>query len=253
MTRDPYASLKQGLVGCWIPSISGSGLLLPDLSGRGNHGALTNMGPEDWVSGQYGRALDFDGVNDYVSCGPIPTSAGNITASAWVWRNANDGFFRFVCGNSDVTGALIDFHLEATGGDFRPLWGSNPYYRPTTSLSLSAQQWYHIAMVRRGTAGNWTAEMYVNGAIKFTGTTGVNPPDGSSYNFSIGRSGDLNSANTYFAGYIADVRAYNRALTEPEIRLLASEPGIGLQPSPTRLIAREKKTGLRRRILTGQT
>ena len=63
---DRYASLKQGLVGCWIPSISGSGLLLPDLSGRGNNGALTNMDASDWVSSQYGRALDFDGVNDEV-------------------------------------------------------------------------------------------------------------------------------------------------------------------------------------------
>ena len=63
---DRYASLKQGLVGAWIPSISGSGLLLPDLSGRGNNGVLTNMGPEDWVASEGGRALDFDGSDDRV-------------------------------------------------------------------------------------------------------------------------------------------------------------------------------------------
>ena len=64
---------------------------------------------------------------------------------------------------------------------------------------------------------------------------------------------DFRDPNARGAMQIDDARIYNRALTEPEIRLLASRRGIGLQPSPTRLIAREKKTGLRRKILTGQT
>ena len=45
--------------------------MLPDLSGRANHGTLTNMDAgTDWpavaIRGSHGRVLDFDGSNDYV-------------------------------------------------------------------------------------------------------------------------------------------------------------------------------------------
>jgi hypothetical protein len=51
---------------------------LLDRSGYGNHGTLTNMDAgTDWVGSQYGWALDFDGVDDYVSI-----ATGNAITSA---------------------------------------------------------------------------------------------------------------------------------------------------------------------------
>ena len=63
-----HPGLWRGLVGAWVPAMGSSGATLYDVSGYGNHGALTNMDPAtDWVAGGKGTALDFDGSNDYVA------------------------------------------------------------------------------------------------------------------------------------------------------------------------------------------
>jgi hypothetical protein len=63
----------------------GSGALVNDASGNGNHGTLTNMDPAtDWVGTPYGVALDFDGSDDYVRAPRDPriTSTSHFTFSA---------------------------------------------------------------------------------------------------------------------------------------------------------------------------
>ena len=248
---DRYASLKQGLVGCWIPSVSGSGLLLPDLSGRGNNGSLVNMDASDWVSGQYGRALDFDGVDDYVETNLIqPASVFTVTGFAsidsfanspliytWIGQNGDYGFLE-----TNSTGSQLYFGVRST---LINQLSSRTY---TLSQSLTAGSFFHFATVK--TPGVDTGELYVNGVrqTSFTGQLYATPGTGNL------RLAAYQTVNALFMdGRLDDIRVYNRVLTEPEIRLLASRPGIGLQPSPTRFIAREKKTGLRRKILTGQT
>lgn len=240
---DRYASLKQGLVGAWIPSISGSGLLLPDLSGRGNNGALTNMDASDWVSSQYGRALDFDGSNDYIeSRSPFGTAAQpEVTASAFI--RINSGYGLVMISNS-TTGFFWYAGLSGAAVAGQRLYIGNTPFPGLNSVTAIPSGWNHIAFTYNRTA----VVFYLNGVNVGT-ATGVNDPAFNNQVFQIGGYGSAETLN----GQLDDIRIYNRALTESEIKLLASRPGIGLQPSPTRLIAREKKTGLRRKILTGQT
>ncbi len=58
------------LVGYWAFDEE-KGDAAKDYSGNGNDGVL--KGGPGWVSGQFGTALDFDGVDDYVE---VPTMAG---------------------------------------------------------------------------------------------------------------------------------------------------------------------------------
>lgn len=44
-----------------------------------NNGTLTNMASNDWVAGVHGRALDFDGSNDYIAI--ASDTANDITGS----------------------------------------------------------------------------------------------------------------------------------------------------------------------------
>lgn len=91
MRRQLYQSLRDGLVGAWSPAAQGrtigaTGTLLPDLSGRGKHGTLTNMDPAtDWVTTGGYPALDFDGSNDYVNLGNPPALqiTGDLSISVW--------------------------------------------------------------------------------------------------------------------------------------------------------------------------
>lgn len=243
-----YASLREGLVGAWCPSLpnGGSGNTLPDQSGRGNHGTLTNMGPEDWVSGQYGRALDFDGVNDCIPVGlPFgPTSSGVKTISLWCYFRSSADSYLVTNYDASSNGFSVLLNSDRTIGIART--GATNNIRTTASVALS--NWTHIFVQIDATGVIW-----INGIESARGSmlselTSTN---------NVRTSGRWVTANSGSAALlnaqIDDIRFFNRALTESEIRLLASRRGIGLQPSPTRFIAREKKTGLRRKILTGQT
>jgi hypothetical protein len=85
---DKRKGTAQGLVGLWGPGPTGGGTLF-DMSGRGNHGTLTNIDPAtDWVfDAERGWVLDFDGVNDFVA---VPALDGwvsgrtNFSLATWI-------------------------------------------------------------------------------------------------------------------------------------------------------------------------
>ena len=240
---DRYASLKQGLVGAWIPSISGSGLLLPDLSGRGNHGTLTNMDASDWVSSEYGRALDFDGSNDYVS---IPDSnqldvTGPVSLAIWVRGTSTANKVLTEKGNNKT---LV---LQPNGAnDFYYLDGfAGPAIVPGLNTLIFNGSWHNITATFNGA----TRSLYVDGALRHT--SAMSTPSANADEFVIGaRSG----SSVAWQGQVDDVRVYNRALSESEIRLLASKRGIGLEPRKSKLLFHQFPSGAKRRLLlTGQT
>ena len=242
-----FANLRQGLVGAWCPSLpnGGSGILLPDVSGRGNHGTLTNMAADDWVSSQYGRALDFDGVNDYVSI----TTQGQSQVCVSLWFRIR----AFKAGSTDGVILSIDdgannnlyIAQRASGsntltcngfdGTVRGIYGTGP--------ALSLNVWTHAVC----TAANGLYQIYLNG-IKTTEAAGT----------IIASNANSITIGNYIDGLrpgdqlIDDVRLYSRALTEPEIRLLASKRGIGLRQESHRNTFYQFPSGnRRRRILTG--
>ena len=82
------------------------------------------MGPEDWVSASYGRALDFDGVNDYVNL--ADTNAMRITSGSitgW-FRSATLGagvykciFASYAQSATVVSGISLGINISATNID----------------------------------------------------------------------------------------------------------------------------------------
>lgn len=228
-----YDSLRYGLQLALCPSINGGGGIVPDLSGRNNHGVLTNMDATGYKTYTRGVGLNFGGVDDFVSCGQITSTPGNSTVACWIYMpSLATAGIQFICGNSNSAGAVIETHLETFNNSFGPLWGSGPYYRPGPNLGISANTLYHVALLRYGTTGAWTAEIYLNGVSSWSGSTSINP--GAADVWSIGRTGAYaGPSSTYYAGQLDDQRLYSRVLTPHEIQLLASEPGIGLRPERT--------------------
>lgn len=238
---DRYASLKQGLVGCWIPSVSGSGLLLPDLSGRGNNGALTGMDASDWVSSQYGRALDFDGSNDWVlmqgTRSVYDVGTGDFSLFSWFRSTAAGTQSIFLLDNNSTGNGLILF----SQGNILRTWVAGLRTDSTTVINDGA--WKHVGMVRR----SGLVTQFINGIAGNTFTS-----TGSALTGQTPRIGSYDGANFMLTGQIDDVRIYSRALTESEIKLLASRRGIGLRQESHRQTFYQFPSGARRkRILTG--
>ncbi len=61
----------------------GSGTVAKDESGHGNDGTVYGA---TWVEGKYGKALSFDGMNDYVDVGN-PSFLSNTAGSISFWVN----------------------------------------------------------------------------------------------------------------------------------------------------------------------
>jgi len=194
-----------GLVVHWAFD-EGSGSTAFDSVGT-NDGTLQNMDPAtDWVTGQFGGALDFDGVNDgvRVSADPVLDITGNeITISLWLNGHA-----------ANPEGVVIEkgaWHLRvqdsSTSARFF-LDTSSGATQHNVSFNWAPNTWYHFVGVYDGAQ----MRVYINNSeigapLAKTGTI-----DSSSTDLLIGNRG-LN----YFNGIIDDVRVYERALSVSEI------------------------------------
>ena len=93
MRRIKASNLNRGLVGAWCPSVAGNGLLLPDLSGYGNHGTLKGMTALDWITTNGQRGILFNGNNnttDYAIRLPKNSFDTSIPFSVNTWFVPNN-------------------------------------------------------------------------------------------------------------------------------------------------------------------
>ena len=219
-----YASLRDGLVLAICPSINGGGGIVPDLSGRGNHGTLTNMTAQSLVSRSFGTVLDFDGVDDYLAIGK-PMPVGNRTISAWFFRPTTTGR-RGIFGNRPAGGAA-GYFLSTSVASAGTLSYQHPGITAVTSTGgiWSANIWNHVAVTLTGLAVN----IFLNGRSVHTGTVG----SGEVATTVAWVGAEEGPAPEVFEGQLDDVRLYERPLSIGEIWLLANEPGIGLRPERT--------------------
>ena len=195
-----------------------TGAVAADDSGNGYVGTLIDMDDSDWVPGNTGNALDFDGVNDYVAVnGVCAAMAGkDVTVSAWMKAPATNPNMQFMIG------------INASNGNNRLLLGtqagtatlsfadSEPVWRNTTATVID-NTWHHIAFVLDDGAD--TITIYVDGsqALSFTSTASIAATD----LFSLGQKYTGSTPNYFYSGLLDEVRVYDRALSEVEIAELA--------------------------------
>jgi hypothetical protein len=207
-----------GIVGHWLMN-EGGGLTAYDWSGQGNHGTLTGMDPPtDWVMGQFGYALDFDGTNDYVNLGTkvdANYSAGQITMSAWI-KTAVTGkwiLHDFVTPTFD-----IGIWVESSGGNGKLALAVSDQTRSTGTTRIDDNVFHHVA----ATFDKITIRLYVDGRLDQT--TSFSNAGWLTSGDSMGIGGPSSGGVGYFNGIIDDVRIYNRVLTPGEVMEMYRNP-----------------------------
>ncbi|MFQ6055938.1 MAG: hypothetical protein ACE5J3_08170, partial [Methanosarcinales archaeon] len=84
LSANVQAQSDEGLVAEWHFD-EGSGGIVKDSSGNSNDGIIHGA---TWVDGKYGKALRFDGVNDYVEISDNPSlyfsSGESFSVTAWI-------------------------------------------------------------------------------------------------------------------------------------------------------------------------
>jgi hypothetical protein len=196
-----------------------SGLAVTDSSGQNNAGTIVGNAARTGA-GKIGRAIDFDGVDDYVSvadANSLDLTTG-MTLEAWVqldtaspWRTA---IFK------EKPGSVV-YDLYATNASNSPQgearFGSAIVQTPAPP-ALAAGVWTHLAVTYDGAA----LRVYRNGTQAATkaATGAIQTSTGAL------RIGGNLIWGEYLDGRIDEVRVYNRALSAAEITTDMTRPVV---------------------------
>jgi prepilin-type N-terminal cleavage/methylation domain-containing protein len=200
----------KSLVGYW-PFDEGTGTIAKDYSGNGNNGTLIN-GPT-WTTGKIGGALSFDGVDDQLyKQDPNGLFANNAPQSIVAWVNHTRGnVVESILGLTNPSlGSAIQLGTKGNNVFSVWKWGGGVLISDPNPLSLNA--WTHWAYTYDGA----THRLYRNGILVSSSTAA---PQSAAPSLLIVSGYNINSAEK-FLGSIDEVRLYNRALSDAEIKAL---------------------------------
>ncbi len=152
---------------------------LIDSSGNGNHGTGSSTGSGlDYVSGKFGNALDFDGVDDFVNVGDLNYNINTIS----FWVKADSTTEDVI----DLDGGTHTITISSGTVNANNFVSASIYIDGKTGSTIDTE-WHHIL-------------------IKTDTQIDVN-------NLEIGRI-----AANYYSGLIDDVRIYNYVLPDSMIK-----------------------------------
>lgn len=232
-----------GLVSWWnmsaqtlVPNVLS---VVYDLRGQNHLGwtvnAPFNSGPISVVPGKVGQALQFDGVNDVLVRGDVPTlefGTGQFTIEGWIKVESPDTPQAILShlANPPVGYLLtlslpyfpqcdlgyICFIAAGTGGSAK------------AKVNIVPNEWTHFAAVRSGAQVNF----FINGNLK-NGSSNVPSIFDPSSLFLVGAYQiPPNPLTIFFKGAMDELSIYKRALSAAEIKAIydAGLKGVGKCP-----------------------
>jgi len=210
----------------------GSGTTAYDNSGNGNNGTLYNS--PAWVDGKFGKALSFDGSNDYLQTPIISNTLTDFTMEAWVKASSVPDDRRIVMGSGwNYNDWYIGINLSSNTGAPAKKWlfwvaGNSQIAYLAAPDEIVAGAWYYLVATYEGTTGKFYINGNYIGSFTFTRKTDTNP-------FQIGRSYN----GEYFNGLVDEVRVYNRALTSEEVSDLYQNYGYTTTNASGKVLVRK--------------
>jgi len=204
----------------------GAGDVARDYSGEDNHGTI--HGPK-WTDEDLASwGLDFDGVDDYISVGGLGSFGSNtdtdLSVSLWVkgtWTGRNDLMGEF--GDPSPSGFIVMSGDAGSDGSveiyLRDQDGNRISIYTSSGGLINDGSWHHVTITK---TGNNAADLsiYVDGAEKSTNITYdesfSNPQDFN--DFYLGALDYRGSSTNYLNGKLDEVRIYDRALSQSEIK-----------------------------------
>jgi hypothetical protein len=203
----------QGFVGYW-PFDEGSGNIAKDYSGNDNNGTLYSSttvcsnpptpGCPTWTTGKVGGALSFDGVDDDVYIPTINPSTDDVTLVGWIKTTDTTGTL-FALGSTSCPGVCVRNGVVFANNNGGAINVSG-------TRNIADDNWHQFAVI----IGSSGINIFVDGLH--------DGPSGSSFSSSGNNFGRIGLGTGYHCSYISglidDVRLYNRALSDSEIKAL---------------------------------
>ncbi|NBP03922.1 MAG: LamG domain-containing protein, partial [Proteobacteria bacterium] len=189
--------------------------------GNTSQGTFSPFSPAGW--GNYFNGSSYLTVPDDLA---LDLDTGNFTIEAWIYPTSVSPAINYTIlakGSSSATGtwqfditssSKLRFQYDSAGAI-------------TSTASLVANTWTHVAVVREGTGSNQT-KLYINGGNDGTGSVSSNFGDATTVKIGLNRDGTTN-----YVGYISNARVvkgvavYTGNFTVPTSALTAI-PGTSL-------------------------
>ncbi len=196
-----------------------------DTSENSNDGTLTNMDTANsWVSGQYGSALSFDGVDDYVDVASVDFKTQSFSAEAWIkttdtsampvsYQNTSGYYGWYIL----FTGAVVRGAVVASNG---ALLAS-----VDATVTVTDDVWHYVSLTDDGS----TIKLYVDGVEINSGSSATKVWDTTMHFYAGAQRPEHASPLYWLDGTIDDVRIYNYARTQKQILedMNAGHPAVG--------------------------
>jgi len=224
-----YAAAPQAVTPA-NPGTSGLVLLyamegnVQDTSGKNNHGAAS--GEPLYIQGltSMGKALQFDGLNDYVELpiGTLLSTSSSMTVATFAnMAESTSGWQRIFDFGTGSTNYMFLTPRQGTSGTMRFAIRTTAVTEQTATAPATLPfGWHHVAVVIDSAA--MQLRLYMDGTLVASGATTLLPKDlGVTTQNWLGRS--QFTADGFYNGSLDDFRIYNRALSEAEVRYLAGD------------------------------
>jgi hypothetical protein len=206
-----------GLVGWW-PLDEGIGTVAGDISGNGNTGTIYGATS---VSGKFGSALSFNGVNNFVNVPDSDTlnfgTTTNFTITCWL-NVAQSGVYQYFLAKDYGSPGSWELFIDST--NVLRFGSSDGGASLVGTTNVADANWHFVSVV---CTRNGQAQLYVDGK-----TDGFprNMVGGSVSSNAPLRMGSNGGGNGWFKGLIDEVRIYSRALTPAEIQTEFQNPSF---------------------------
>ena len=166
---------------------------------------------------RFERSIYFDGTDDYIDMdNNLDLNPSGFTVSAWVKRDAaNFGKVSIVSKRDAAFIQGYDLRL-LNNNRIEIIWKNDSNQSLISNSVIPYDEWHHVSAIYNGTE----ISIYIDGVLdKAEGKT---PPVSSNESFHIGAAGQ-NTPTQYFRGNIDEVRIWNVALSENQLRFIMNQ------------------------------
>ncbi|MFA5771798.1 MAG: PQQ-binding-like beta-propeller repeat protein [Thermoplasmata archaeon] len=216
------ARAETGLVAKWSFD-EGTGTTAVDSSGNNNNGTINGA---TWVDGVSGKALRFDGVNDYVEIPQSSTlnvggASGSYSIGFWMKANATPSGVRWIItkypNGQYIQPYPISISIDSSGKVTTAVFDSQDSNYSTGTTVVTDGNWHYVVSIVDRSTNN--IRIGIDGNIQNTISISNIGDMRNSAPIALGWDEGQTGANpdVYFNGIIDEVKIYNSTLSASEI------------------------------------
>ncbi len=221
-TKDYISEKMVGDIrGMWPLNYDNTSADNEDISIKANALTAVNIDSNDAVSGVRGKAVDFNGTDEYLYRADDSDleAMSALTLGAWVKKTSSSNGVIMGKYNSGVIGA---YHLDinASGNVYFVTSSSSGYNTSLSNGTVSLNEWHFISAVYDGTSNY----IYIDGQLdKVVTVSNPGAIKDTAESFAVGAYYASGSPSTYFTGSIDEPFVIATALTANQIKLQYEE------------------------------